>query len=142
MIYPEDTFCVSLLHDVVEDYDVSLMEIESMFGERVADSVRRISKVIRGVKKDSAEYYGDIKECPISSIVKPADRIHNQQSMGGVFAVDHQKLYIEETEEFIIPLVKSARHSFCEQECIYESLKFTLESQIELIKMIHEAGNL
>jgi hypothetical protein len=62
--------------------------------------------------------------------------------MVNVFTNKGQLWYIEETEEYIIPMLKKARRKFIEQESVYENIKHVLLSQIELIKIIHKAkGN-
>ena len=87
---PEDTFCVAFLHDISEDYDVSIRSISEHFGESVAAPVRLIDRFY-GSSKDSKfkkthdSYYEELSKNCIASIVKAADRIHNVQTMVGVF---------------------------------------------------------
>lgn len=148
LLYPEDTYATALLHDVGEDYDVSYEEITNKFGKRVADACERLNKVkwrtveTGGKKpyvftKTKEEYFPPISECPIASVVKAADRIHNFGSMVGVFSLPKQKQYLAEGEELILPVVKDARNKFPEQEPVYMNLMFMLRSQISLIRAIH-----
>lgn len=139
LMYPEDTLCVVFLHDVCEDYDIPFMEIEDKFGKRVADATRLLTKAHRGERVPDTVYYGRMHECPIASIDKGGDRIHNFQSMPGVFSTEKQIQYIEECQEHILPMLKKAKRMFPEQECAYENIKHMLESQIDLIRRIHEA---
>jgi (p)ppGpp synthase/HD superfamily hydrolase len=71
----------ALLHDVVEDANISLAEVEALFGKSVADGVSALSKdpelLKEAAMKDSLER---IKEQPHEVwVVKLADRISNLQ---------------------------------------------------------------
>lgn len=137
--FPEETLTTIFLHDVCEDADIGFVEIDSRFGSVVGKAVRLLTKTHRGQKKDIASYFDELAENPISSVVKGGDRIHNIQSMVGVFSVDKQRSYIEETETYIIPALKKARRLFPEQENVYENVKYMLRSQISLIKRVSES---
>lgn len=133
LIYPVETLCAVFLHDVCEDYDIPYSEIERLFGKIVSNATERLTKVFRNVKKTPEEYFGLISECPIASVVKGGDRIHNLQSMPGVFVINKQKGYILESETNILPAIKKAKRNFPEQELAYENIKLMLLSQIYLI---------
>jgi len=134
LMFPSETICVCLLHDVCEDYDVSYDEIERRFGKVVRDGVERLTKIYKGVKKSDEEYFNGISECPIASVGKGGDRIHNLQSMVGVFTKEKQEKYILEAETHIIPALKKARRMYPKQEMVYENIKLMMLSQIQLIK--------
>ena len=134
--HEEAVLCAALLHDVVEDYDVTIETISTRFGEEVANAVMLLTKKYRDVKKDTAQYYRDIAQCPIASIVKGCDRIHNFQTMPNVFSGEKQTKYMTECKEHIIPMLKTARNRFPDQELAYENIKYALKSQIDLIGMI------
>lgn len=137
--YPEETLTSVFLHDVCEDYGVSSEEIEARFGSEVSQAVWLMTKKFRGYRKPDAEYYGEIAENKIASVTKGADRIHNIQSMIGVFTYQKQKEYIQETEVFVIPTLKMARRRFPRQEPAYENIQHVLTSQIELLRAVHKA---
>jgi len=132
-IYPQDVLTTGVLHDTDEDYPQSRIEIEKHFNARVAHSVALLNK--NG--KDKTYYFESIAQDEIASIVKGADRIHNIQSMIGVFNVQKQHKYIEEVEQYFLPMLKTARRKFPQQEMAYENIKHLLISQIDLIKEIH-----
>lgn len=76
--------CVALLHDVVEDTDVTIGEIEAEFGSEVAEPVALLtkpdSKAEPGSRRDDAQYddYLDgICADPVAARVKLADVRHN-----------------------------------------------------------------
>lgn len=137
--HPEETLCTVFLHDVREDFDVSDGEIRSEFGDQVADAVETMTKKFRGVSKRSEDVFASIAANSIASVAKGADRIHNHQTMVGVFSDEKQRKYMEETKAYFFPMLKAARRKFVEQEPVYENIKHMLVSQIELIQAIHEA---
>lgn len=140
--FPAQTIAACLLHDVAEDYDVAFDEIEKRFGVIVRNSTFLLTKKYRGTIKAPTEYFSQIVNCPIASIVKAADRINNQQSMSGVFLPEKQQAYLNETKQYILPMIKKARHLHPEQEAIYENLKFVLNAQQSLIEIALKQANL
>lgn len=71
----EDTTIVALLHDVVEDTDITLEDLSNMgFGEKVLEAVRLMTH-LPGVPY--MEYVAEIKKNPIARQVKLADLHHN-----------------------------------------------------------------
>jgi len=140
LTHPQETLSVGFLHDSPEDYpdNVSIGDIAKTFGPLVAAPVRLCNRYY-GEKsiKDIKSYYVEISKSPIASIVKAADRIHNVQTMIGVFNKEKQKKYVQETEEYVLPMIKAARRRFPRQERAYENAKHFLKCQIELIEAIH-----
>ena len=141
LMYPQNTISAVFLHDIHEDYDVPIETLRELFGNGVANPSWLMAKKNKGMKKQLEYYYDEIADCPIASIGKGSDRIHNIQSMHSVFTLKGQKWYIEETETLILPMLKKARRKFPQQEMAYENIKHMLLNQIELIKAIHEAKN-
>jgi (p)ppGpp synthase/HD superfamily hydrolase len=132
--FPEETLATIWLHDVCEDYDVSISTITEMFGSRIAYSTELMTNQVSGVKKPLHVYYSAMAYDPIASIAKGIDRMHNHQSMHGVFSLEKQQSYIEETETYILPMLHVARNNFPEQEAAYQNIKHVLQIQIELIR--------
>lgn len=133
-IYPEDTLTSGVLHDTDEDYPESKPEIVKNFRPRVVRSTSLLNK--NGKTKEY--YFSEIANDEIASIVKGADRIHNMQSMIGVFNCGKQIDYVAEVETYFLPMLKIARRNFPQQETAYENIKHVLVSQIELIKELHK----
>lgn len=132
--FPWEAICVSLLHDVSEDYDVSFDELTNRYGQRVSNSTEKMTKTFRGSKKTNEVYFDGIAHDVNASVCKGGDRIHNLQSMIGAFTKEKQVSYIEEAEVHIIPAIKIARRIFPKQELAYENIKLVMGSQIQLIK--------
>ena len=129
---------VCFLHDVVEDYPVTLDEIAQRFSPDIATSVGRISKVVEGMRKDSDTYFAGLAQDPVASICKGVDRIHNHASMVGAFSRIKQLSYMDETEADILPMLKTARRLFPRQEPAYENIRHYLVSQMMLIRTFQE----
>lgn len=130
LIDEERTITVALLHDVLEDYkEVSVITINNMFGSQVTDSCVRLDKT----GKEYNSYFNEIEKDPIASIVKGTDRIHNVNSMKGVFSKEKQMSYIKEIEMYFIPMLKFARNCFPQQMQAYFSIMYMLRSQINLL---------
>ena len=141
LLYPEETMTVCFLHDEIEDHgDVaSRQEIERRFAGRVAEATWRMSKKGRGFTKTLELYFAELAEDPIASVVKPADRIHNVQTMPGVFSPAKQQTYLQEVDEWFFPLIKNARRNFPRQFPAYENLRIILRCQYDLLKAAQPA---
>lgn len=137
--YREEVIATIMLHDTREDYGVSDQEVYERFsdpemGKRVSRAVSAMTKEFRGERRDEQEVFADIAANEIASIAKGCDRIHNLQSMVGVFTPEKQRIYIEEVHAYFLPMLKSAREEFPSQHLAYENIKFVLLSQIQLIE--------
>lgn len=146
LLYPEETVATVMLHDTVEDHGAHHEEIiRSRFGDLVHSSVMSVTKKIpvyvgdkkvHVIERDEKELFKALAEHPIGSIVKPADRGHNQKTMGGVFTREKQLSYVDFTEELIIPMINEARKNFPRQYQAYMLLQDKLESQIALVRAL------
>ena len=79
----EYTTCVALLHDVVEDTQVTLAELEQHFPKEVTKAIALMTHA------DDVDYYAyvaKIRENPIARAVKLADIAHNadQTRLAGI----------------------------------------------------------
>ena len=83
------TIAAALLHDVVEDSDVSLEQIRREFGNEVADLVDGLTKLsgltFRSAEEAAAENYRKLllsiaKDARVI-IIKLADRLHNMRTL-------------------------------------------------------------
>ena len=134
LMYPDDTLATIFLHDVVEDTDVAQSTIYAEFGEQVGLAVELMTNQVAGVKKPLESYYGEMQYDAICSVAKGCDRIHNHQTMIGVFKPDKIDTYMAETYDMIIPMLKAARKRFTTQEPVYLNIKHVLLTQMELLQ--------
>jgi len=70
----EVTTCVALLHDVVEDTDVTMEELKELFPKEVTDALELLTH------DDDTEYLEYVKKIttnPVAKAVKIADMEHN-----------------------------------------------------------------
>ncbi|MBE5735384.1 MAG: HD domain-containing protein [Clostridiales bacterium] len=71
----ENTTCVALLHDVVEDTDVTLQDLKDAgFGEEIIEAVEYMT---HDPSVPYMDYVAKIKTNPIARVVKLADLRHN-----------------------------------------------------------------
>ena len=141
VLHPERLLATIFLHDIVEDCDVTRLDIEEMFGSDIAHSVHLMTDSDeRGIDLSHEQYFPRMADNPISSLAKGIDRIHNFQSMLGVFDISKQERYIKVTRDWILPMMKEARQRFVEQEPAYQNIKWVLLTQIELIEAMHNAS--
>lgn len=134
LLHPEATLTTVFLHDVCEDYDVEFAEIEDHFGAQVADATHAMTKVHKGIKRDPNEVKAAQEACPIASVVKGADRIHNQSTMAGVFSAAKISEYLSETNEYILPMLKVARRTFTSQDLAYQNERQVLRTQSDILR--------
>ena len=122
----------ALLHDVVEDTEYSLSDIEQMFGETVARIVDGLTK-ISSLKKDrdvslQAENFRKmlltINDDPRVIIIKIADRLHNMQTMDSM-RPDKQSKIASETLYIYAPLAHRMGLYNIKTELEDLSLKYT-----------------
>lgn len=99
----------ALLHDVVEDTDISLTDIKAAFGERVAQMVDGLTKLDSAYNASSpqAENFKKVLSTLVEDVrvvlIKMADRLHNMRTLGSMPA--HKQLKIAaETSYVYAPL--------------------------------------
>lgn len=128
----EECIAVALLHDTMEDYEnISYPDICNETDMSIADACVLLNK--NGKKLEN--YFGDISNHPVASLVKGSDRVHNINSMKGVFTPEKQQEYIKEAEQWFLPMLKNARNKFPEQTRAYFNIEHMLRSQINLLKV-------
>lgn len=106
-----DTICAALLHDILEDCNVTKLELECIFNHDIAslvDGVTKISKLNFSTKQDcnyanTRKIITSIKEDVRIVIIKLADRLHNMRTLE-YKSVFKQKENALETLEIFVPL--------------------------------------
>ncbi|MDE6775829.1 MAG: HD domain-containing protein [Ruminococcus sp.] len=70
----EISVCVALLHDVVEDTDITIHELENKFPPEITEAVKLLTY---NGKEDYFDYIRRLKTNPYAKLVKIADLTHN-----------------------------------------------------------------
>jgi len=95
------SICSALLHDVVEDTEYTIEEIQALFGEKIAkivDGLTKISTGMFGNKVESAQAENFRKLLLTMSddirviLVKIADRLHNMRTLGAMLPAKRHKI--------------------------------------------------
>ncbi|MDP3910270.1 MAG: bifunctional (p)ppGpp synthetase/guanosine-3',5'-bis(diphosphate) 3'-pyrophosphohydrolase [Gemmatimonadales bacterium] len=105
------TIAAALLHDVVEDSDVTLDVLRRDFGNEVADLVDGLTKIstlnFRSTAEEQAENYRKLLMSVARDarviIIKLADRLHNMRTLDPL-PVEKRKRIAQETRELYAPL--------------------------------------
>ncbi len=106
-----DTIISAILHDTVEDTDVTTEQITERFGKKVTQIVDGVTKLKSSNDKhlNKAATFHKIftatLEEPRVLIVKLADRLHNMSTMDAV-RPDKQKSTARETLDFYVPFAR------------------------------------
>ncbi len=123
-----------LLHDVCEDCGVTPEELP------VSDEVHRsvdlmTFRVMDGETKEIAKnrYYNMLLENREATLCKLIDRCHNVSSMAGTFSVEKLKSYIEETREYVLPLLRKAKDMYPADSDALFILKYHITSVVDSI---------
>ena len=105
------TIMAALLHDVVEDTDISTDDIKEKFGQQVAelvDGVTKLDKIeFQSASVAQAENFRKMLLAMSQDVrvilVKLADRLHNMQTLEGM-RLEKQKLIAKETLDIYAPI--------------------------------------
>ncbi len=130
---PTSVIC-ALLHDVVEDTEITLDDIEHRFGPKVAsiiDGLTKISTVFDNVDKEHSIQAENFKKMLLTLgedlrviLIKLCDRLHNMRTLGSVS--ENTKLKIASETNFIYaPLAHRLGLNAIKTEMEDLALKFT-----------------
>lgn len=138
----EATIIAALLHDVVEDTDVTFKEINDKFGQDVEELVRGVTKIsLIKYSKDVAEME-NLRRLFISMskdvrviMIKLADRIHNMRTLT-YLPHNRQIKFASETMDLFVPLAE--RLGLNSMKAELEDLCFMYLNPIEYNKLKNE----
>ncbi|MDE6048951.1 MAG: HD domain-containing protein, partial [Paramuribaculum sp.] len=101
------SICAALLHDVVEDTDYTVEDIEAQFGKKIAQLVSGLTKISGGIFGDQASAQAEnfrkllltMSEDIRVVLIKMADRLHNMRTLGSMapnkqYKIAGETLYI------------------------------------------------
>ena len=135
------SICSALLHDVVEDTDYTIVDIENIFGPKIAQIVDGLTKISGGIFGDkTSSQVENFKKLLLTMsddirviLIKIADRLHNMRTLGS--QLPHKQYKIAgETLSIYAPLAYRLGLNKIKEEL--EDLSFSYEhpEECELIK--------
>lgn len=94
------SICAALLHDVVEDTDYTVEDIENIFGPKIAQIVDGLTKISGGIFGDRASAQAEnFKKLLLTMssdirviLIKIADRLHNMRTLGAMLPSKQYKI--------------------------------------------------
>lgn len=131
-IYDDVVIAAALLHDVIEDCNISAAELKERFGisSEVLAIVKKLSKVA-GMPTDL--YYNGIREDWRAMIIKLADRCHNVSTMAGAFTNEKMEKYVDETVNYVFPTCDVLKRFYPEYSDQVFSMKYQLISNCKIV---------
>ena len=149
----EDTVIAGVLHDTVEDTDITLDDIRREFGDSVAflvDGVTKLSTARRGMR-DIDTYLPSTKDNFLRLmialgddirvlIIKLADRLHNIRTLSAL-PPDKQKKIAKETLEVFAPLADRLNMGRLRVEMSDLAFKYVDPRRFEELKDLIEKHN-
>ncbi len=141
--FGSDIVIAALLHDVVEDCDTSIEEIEELFGNGVSSMVNTVTKIDKHIKecegltKEEIHALSDAKLQQYMSdkalYIKIADRLDNLNTID-IFEKSKQLKKTQHTHEILIPMViKVEAYKLLDD---LEELCFKIEHEAEYNKIM------
>ena len=142
----EQTICAALLHDVVEDTEVTYEDIEKEFGQEIAEMVDGVTKLKKiehaSIEENQVENYRKMflamgKDIRVI-IIKLADRLHNMRTLE-FLKRERQIAISQETMQLYAPLANRLGLYTLKWELEDLGFKFLYpEEHDELIKGIEQ----
>jgi len=147
------TIITALLHDVVEDSDITLDEISKEFGSEISklvDGVTKLSKLELKFGFAQAENFRKLLLASSDDIrvllVKLADRLHNIRTIDGIKSYEKKSRICFETLEIFAPLAErlgiNAIQRELEDRCFAIVKPETQDSIVRRLKLIYSKDEL
>lgn len=126
----EEAILGALMHDLLEDTAFGIIDIKTIFGNRVADIVYGVSKMdvrSKNIFQNDKEHLKSLqnRDFVIQSI-KVSDRLHNMRTLAGHNDPEKRRKIAQETLDFFVPLAKNL-----ELKKAYEELKLLAEKELQ-----------
>lgn len=137
-VFDDNIVATLILHDVVEDCGVSKNDLP--VNEEIREAVRLLSffkpknATDDEVEQAKQKYYDELSKNSISAICKIFDRCHNVSTMAGVFNKEKLMSYIEETDKYVLPLIRITKDFYPQYQAPLFVLKYHIVSVLDAIE--------
>ncbi len=143
-----DTIITALLHDTVEDCDITLQDVAELFGKEIAGLVDGVTKLSRienqSPDKRQAENFRKLMVAISQDIrvllVKLADRLHNMQTIESIQSVEKKERIAKETLEIFVPLAERLGITQIQTELedtsfkiLYPEMRVSIQNRLEFL---------
>ena len=128
---------VILLHDVCEDCGVSPEELP--FSPEVQEAVSLLTKKYDSdlsKRENETRYYDALKKNRLAAMAKVIDRCNNVSTMAGSFNDKKLAEYIEETENYVFPVLSATKQTWPEYNNAVFLIKYQMLSVLESLKIM------
>lgn len=125
----DNMISTALLHDVCEDCGVTIDELP------VNDATKEaVALLTKSDEVDKEQYYQQISQNSIATMIKLLDRCNNVSGMAAAFSKEKLVQYIKETESYVYPLLQKAKNEYPMYSNQIFLVKYHMTSVIEAIK--------
>ncbi|MCH2101009.1 MAG: HD domain-containing protein [Planctomycetes bacterium] len=122
-----NVLCGALLHDLLEDTDTQLADINTTFGGKVGDFVRALT--LQDPREGQSKHERNMAhfealrwEGRDAQIIRSADRLDNLKTLDAIDEYDRREDYLKESREGLLPLTLACNTA------LYHELKDTLDA--------------
>ncbi len=135
------TLCAALLHDIVEESNISIEKVHKEFGKEIAELVEGVTKIM-GIKYETKEEYKaeNLRKILLATakdvrviLIKLADRLHNMRTIK-YFRPEKQQRIAQETLDIYAPLAHKLGIRFIKGELEDLSLKVLDPESYKLLR--------
>ncbi len=144
----EQTIAGALMHDVIEDTDVSKEELTRIFGISIAelvDSVTKLDKLhFESEEAAHAEYFRKVVLAMAKDVrvilIKLADRMHNMMTLKSMRPLKQKKI-AQETMEIYVPIANKIGLHKVHLELAEESFKYLYPCRYKVLSAVAEKAH-
>lgn len=119
----------ALLHDVCEDCGVLVEDLPVN-----SETKQAVALLTKSEEQTMEQYYDAISQNWIATMVKLLDRCNNVSGMAAGFSKEKIVGYINETEKYVLPLLRTAKHRYFRNSNEIFLIKYHMTSVIATLK--------
>lgn len=103
-----DLLAAGWLHDVIEDCNISPIDIERLFGRKVGELVWAVTGIGESRRMRNESIYVKLEDFPAAQSLKVADRIANIEAARRSPELPYLKMYLREMSGFLAATRKAS----------------------------------